>query len=795
MRISLNWLNDYVDIKNENVKEMAEKITRAGVNVEGIIDSKIDHLVVGYVEDRTNHPDSDHLNVCKVNLGDEVTQIVCGAPNVDKGQKVIVAKVGAILPGGFEIKKATIRGVESNGMICALYELGLEDKEANYHKGIHVIEANLEIGSNPLAYLGLDDTIYELDLNPNRGSDCTNHLGFAYEVAAVLNKTVTKPETKSNEIDESVNGKFTVNVNTDKCTLYKTRMVKDVVIGESPTFIKKRLKAAGMRSINNVVDISNYIMLEYGQPLHFFDKDKVGNQILVRMANENENTITLDGKERRLTTEDIVITNGNDVIAIAGVMGCANSEVDQNTKNILIESAIFNPYNVRYTSIRLDLRSEASVRFEKGLNFEYTEEALNRACYLLEQYASGKVLKDEVAFDNVNKEPKIAEVSREKINKVLGMELSNDAIAESFNRLGFTYQVNNDIYTVTIPNRRLDVSIREDLIEEVGRLYGYDNIVGKILNAPIKQGGYSEKTKFSKQLSKRMRTLGLNEVRTYTLVSNDEAKMLNANNEETIYLSLPMSSDKSAIRHSIIHSLLKAVDYNLARNIKDINIYEISNVYSKINNEYIEETKLAIAMTGNYIWNSWTQKGINVDFYTIKGITENMLEYLGLNNRYTIKKDDNLPIELHPYQSAKILVDGKEIGYIGKIHPKLSKNNIYVLEVSLNKLFNIKTSKLKYKPYSIFPTVSKDVAFILDKDVEAGNVMEAIRKAGGSILTNIDVFDVYQGTNVGEDKKSLAFNLVFSDPTKTLTDEEVTIKMNNIINEVSSKLNGKVRDK
>jgi phenylalanyl-tRNA synthetase beta chain len=345
MRISLNWLNDYVDIKNENPEYLAEKITRAGVNVEGIKSFNISNLTIGYIESKESHPNSDHLNVCKVNLGNETVQIVCGAPNVDADQKVIVAKIGSILPGGFEIKKVDIRGVESNGMICALFELGLEDKEANYHKGIHVLGNDAIVGSNPLTYLGLDDTVYELDLNPNR-NDCLSHIGFAYETAAVLNKKVAMPNTNTNDIDDSINNYFNLDVQTPNCYMYKARMVKDVVIGDSPEFIKRRLASAGMRSINNVVDISNYIMLEYGQPLHFFDKDKLGNKIIVRMANDNEEAITLDNKNRTLIKDDIVIASDREVVAIAGVMGCTNSEIDEQTKNILIESAIFNPYNL-----------------------------------------------------------------------------------------------------------------------------------------------------------------------------------------------------------------------------------------------------------------------------------------------------------------------------------------------------------------------------------------------------------------------------------------------------------------
>lgn len=794
MRISLNWLNDYVDVKSENPREVADKITRAGVNIEGVKTNNISNLVIGYVEERTSHPDSDHLNVCKVNIGSETLQIVCGAPNVDKGQKVIVAKVGAILPGNFEIKKSTIRGVESCGMICALFELGLEDKETNYNKGIHVLDSDASIGGDPLVYLGLDDTTYELDLNPNR-NDCLSHLGFAYETAAVLGKKVTLPVTQTTPINEKVSDILNVKVETDNCTMYKTRIVKDVVIGESPAFIKNRLTAAGMRSINNVVDISNYIMLEYGQPLHFFDKEKVGNQIVVRMATDNEATTTLDGQNRTLSKEDIAITNGSDVIAIAGVMGCANSNVDDSTKNILIESAIFNPYNVRYTSIKLNLRSEASLRFEKELNYEYTELALDRACYLLEKYASGKVLSGTVSYDVMDKKPKVAVVSREKINAVLGMNLTHEDIMNSFDKLDFKVTEENEIYTVVIPNRRMDVSIREDLIEEVGRLYGYDNIVGKVPMGPMKKGGYNEKTLFRKQVSKRMRSLGLDEVRTYSLVGEEDNSLFNYKQSDIISLQLPMSVDKSILRQSIIPSLLKVMDYNLARSAKDINIYEISNVYYKKDNEYIEDTKLSFAMLGDYITNTWQNNTIKVDFYTVKGIIENLLDYLCLNGRYTISKGTDLPNEMHPGISAEIIVDNETVGYFGAIHPSLNKLPIFVGEISLNQLFTKKTGNIKYKDNPKFPSISKDMAFIFDKGIAVCDITKVIKKAGGKLLESIDVFDVYTGVNIGDDKKSIAFSLTFMDINKTLTDEEVNAIFNNIISEVESKLKGIIRNK
>ena len=794
MRVSLNWINDYVDIKGVDSREMAESITRAGINVESIKKVDISNLVIGYIEEKTSHPDSDHLNVCSVNIGSETLQIVCGAPNVDKGQKVIVAKEGAILPGNFEIKKTTIRGVESNGMICALFELGLEDKETNYQKGIHILGNDAVVGSDPLAYLGVDDTVYELDLNPNR-NDCLSHLGFAYEVAAVLNKKVTLPEIKTNPISENIADNSKIKVATDNCTMYKMRMVKDVVIGDSPSFIKDRLASAGMRSINNVVDISNYIMLEYGQPLHFFDKSKVGNEIFVRMANNGEETVTLDGKTRSLIDDDVVITNGSDVVAIAGVMGCANSEVDNNTKDILIESAIFNPYNVRYTSIRLDLRSEASLRFEKSLNYEYTELAIERACYLLEKYASGKVADGTVSYDVVDKMPKIAVVSKDKINNVLGMNLSHNDIMNSFSKLDFKVDESNEIYTVTIPNRRMDVSIREDIIEEVGRLYGYDLIVGKLPIGPMKRGSYNKKTLFRKIISKRMRSLGLNEVRSYTLISSEDSKLFKYNDEEDINLQLPMSADKSVVRQTIMPSLLKVVDYNLARSTKDINIYEISNVYYKKDNEYIEETKLAFSMLGNYISNDWQGICQKVDFYTVKGIVENLLNYLGLNGRYKITSSGDIPSQMHPGVSAVVSIDSEIVGYFGAIHPSLNKLPIYIGELSLDRLFTKKTGVIKYKESPKYPSISKDMAFIIDKDIEAATIMSLITKTGGKVLQNVDVFDIYVGDNIADNKKSIALALTFMDIKKTLTDDEVNAVFSNIISEIEIKLGGILRNK
>jgi len=791
--ISLNWIKDYVNLENVNLKELADKITKTGINIENVETKNIDNLVIGHVLEVESHPDSDHLNVCKVDVGTDVFQIVCGASNVRKNLKVIVALPGAILPGNFEIKKSKIRGVESNGMICALFELGLEEKtEETYNKGITELDESAPVGENAIKYLDLDDTVYTLDLNPNR-FDCNNHIPFAYEVAAVLNKEVMLPSFDTNPINEKIEDNFKIKVDTDNCMMYRAKMVKDVKVGPTPDFIKKRLENAGMRSINNVVDISNYVMLEYGQPLHFFDKDTLGDQILVRMAYDNEEVVTLDGKQRVLNSDDVVITDGNKIVCIAGVMGGLNTEVEETTKNILIESAIFSPLNVRYTSIKLDLRSEASLRYEKGLNYEYCNMAIERACYLLEKYAGGKVLEGTLVHDNISKKEKKITVTLDEINNMLGMVLNEDDVINSLNSLGFTYIKDNDKYIVTVPNRRVDIEENKaDIIEEVGRVYGYDKIKGTLPKVVSKSGKYAPKTKLRKDISKRLRSLGFSEIRTYTLISEEENNEFAYNFNEQINLLRPMNQDKSIVRQSLLSSMLKSITHNISRKNNDVMLYEIANTYD---NNYDEDTKISFGAVGNYVINSWSNTKVEIDYYLIKGILEELFDYLGLNGRYSFKLSSNLPKEIHPKVNSEIIIDNEVVGYFGKIHPSVNKNNIYLCEMSLNKIFTKKVRDIKFKPLNKYPSVEKDMAFILNKDITSEEVIKVIKKAGGKLLTNVNVFDVYTGEKVDNDKKSIAFNLTFEDYNKTLTEEEVTEVFNKIIKEVETKLKAELRDK
>lgn len=789
--ISLEWLNDYVDIENIDPKELAVQITKAGVNVEKVITNHIDNLTVGEVIECENHPNSDHLHICKVNVGDKVLQIVCGAPNVRKGLKVIVALEGAILPGNFEIKKGVIRGVESCGMLCALYELGLEEKtEETYNKGICELDSNAKVGEDPLKVLNLDSTLYELDIHKHRNNDCFYHIGFAYEVGAILNKKVKLPSLETNPIEDKIENYFDLKVETNKCPYYLAKMVKDVTIKESPDFIKKRIIDAGMRPINNVVDISNFVMLEYGQPLHFFDKDKLGNKIVVRDACDEEKIVTLDEKERILSNKDIVITDGTKPVAIAGVMGGLNTDIDTNTKNILIESAIFDGVSIRYTSSNLNLKSEASIRYGKGLNYEYTNDAIERACHLLEKYADAKVLTGTVKYDNIDKTPKVVKFKTNDVNKMLGINISNENMEKEFDRLGFNYNLENDTFTVTIPNRRLDIEANvNDIAEEIGRLYGYHNLVGTLPKLETKKGEYKGDLKLRKDVSKHLRGLNLNEVKTYTLVSPEMANLFNYDNKENAVLPNPMSTDKSIVRTTLIPSLINIYEYNKARKVNDILIYEISKTYDK---NYNEDVKLSILMKGNYITNDWMNSKIKVDFYLIKGIVENLLNYLGFKNRYTFEKD--LINHLHTGISASILVDRQKLGIIGRVHPTLLKDEVYVCELSLTKL-NKEVKPLKYKESSKYPEIIKDVAFIVPKSLTSGEIVETIKKAGGRLLSSIDVFDVYTGENVKENEKSIAYTLTFKDDTRTLNDEEVNAVFRNIIDKVIEKFNVELRDK
>ncbi len=788
--ISLNWVKDYIDLEGEDLRELASKVTKAGINVEAVISNHIDNLVIGEVKECVMHPDSDHLHVCQVDVGSKTIQIVCGASNVREGIKVIVALPGAKLPGDFEIKAGKIRGVESNGMICALFELGLEEKnDETYAKGIEELDSSAPVGDDPLEFLGVEDTLYDLDVHKHRNNDCYYHIGFAHEIGTVLGKKVKYPESKYTESSDNVNNYVTLKVDTKRCPFYLGRMVRNVKIGESPEWIKKRIIAAGMRPINNVVDISNFVMLEYGQPTHFFDADKLGKIVDVRDAIDGEEIVTLDGVNRTLTSSDIVITDSVKPTCIAGVMGGVNTEVDNNTKNIFIEAAIFDAFSITKTANRLNLKSEASKRYGKGLNYEYTIASMDRCLSLLEEYASGEVLSGCVLHDDVDKTLKTIKVTTNDLNKVLGLNMSDSDVEIQLDKLDFPYTLTDGVFDITIPRRRLDVEANKaDLAEEIGRLYGYNNLDDTLPVVPTKRGVYVGDVLIRKQTSRRLRTLGLNEVRTYTLVDSKHASMFNYDNKEILNLPNPLSSDKASVRCSLIESLIRTYEYNKARKINNIRLYEIAKTYDA---SFVEDQKVAMLIEGNYIESNWNNVIVKSDFYVLKGIVYNLLEYLGFKNRISLEVE-SLPL-IHPGISARILIDRKPVGIIGKVHPSRTKSDLFVCEISLTELYNKSIKPIKFKEANRYPVIVKDAAWIVDNSVTNSEIESVIKQAGGRLLDSAYIFDIYR--DILDGKKSMAYKMVFKDENRTLSDEEVTEVFKKIIDSVINKCNATLRDK
>jgi phenylalanyl-tRNA synthetase beta chain len=572
--------------------------------------------------------------------------------------------------------------------------------------------------------------------------------------------------------------------------MFLAREVRNVKIEASPKEIKEKLIASGIRPINNVVDISNYVMLETGQPLHFYDADKLNGLIEVRMAEEGEKLTTLDSKERTLSKDDIVISDGKKAIGLAGVMGGLETEITENTKNIIVESAIFDSVKVRRTSNKI-LRSEASNRFEKGLDPNRTYMAMERACTLLEKYAYAKILKGMAKYDKTEKEPKKIDITNTKINKVLGPNIDIKDTINVLERLGFEVQQhvdNKDLLTVIVPTRRLDISIPEDLIEEVGRIYGVDNIEGKVMVLPLKEGTFDRKIR---DIRNEMVDLGLSETLTYSLVNEKESSMFTLGDKESIKILSPLTEERSHLRQSLITSLYKIYEYNLARNISDVSIFEIGKAFYKDGESYNERNKLAALMTGKYIEGL---HGKDVDFYVVKGIVEEVLDFLGYGGRYSFLQDNNkIPKDFHPGISAVISVNNDIVGVIGKLNPKICSKDVYAFEIDLDKLGEKRVSKMKYKEISKFPSVKKDIAVIVDKNVSASEMQKIIKSNGGKLLINNYVFDLYEGIGIPKGKKSIAFTLEIGAQDKTLTDEEIANVVTKITDALKKKYGAELR--
>ncbi|HDB7155861.1 TPA: phenylalanine--tRNA ligase subunit beta [Staphylococcus aureus] len=782
MLISNEWLKEYVTI-DDSVSDLAERITRTGIEVDDLIDytKDIKNLVVGFVKSKEKHPDADKLNVCQVDIGeDEPVQIVCGAPNVDAGQYVIVAKVGGRLPGGIKIKRAKLRGERSEGMICSLQEIGISSNyiPKSFESGIYVFSESQVPGTDALQALYLDDQVMEFDLTPNR-ADALSMIGTAYEVAALYNTKMTKPETTSNELELSANDELTVTIeNEDKVPYYSARVVHDVTIEPSTIWMQARLIKAGIRPINNVVDISNYVLLEYGQPLHMFDQDAIGSQqIVVRQANEGEKMTTLDDTERELLTSDIVITNGQTPIALAGVMGGDFSEVKEQTSNIVIEGAIFDPVSIRHTSRRLNLRSESSSRFEKGIATEFVDEAVDRACYLLQTYANGKVLKDRVSSGELGAFITPIDITADKINRTIGFDLSQNDIVTIFNQLGFDTEINDDVITVLVPSRRKDITIKEDLIEEVARIYGYDDIPSTLpVFDKVTSGQLTDRQYKTRMVKEVLEGAGLDQAITYSLVSKEDATAFSMQQRQTIDLLMPMSEAHASLRQSLLPHLIEAASYNVARKNKDVKLFEIGNVFfANGEGELPDQVEyLSGILTGDYVVNQWQGKKETVDFYLAKGVVDRVSEKLNLEFSYRRADIDGL----HPGRTAEILLENKVVGFIGELHPTLAADNdlkrTYVFELNFDALMAVSVGYINYQPIPRFPGMSRDIALEVDQNIPAADLLSTIHAHGGNILKDTLVFDVYQGEHLEKGKKSIAIRLNYLDTEETLTDERVS---------------------
>lgn len=789
MRVKLEWLNELIDIEGLSIEEIVEKLSLYSTEVE-TVEKLVNatNLVIGYVKECVKHENSDHLSVCKVDVGSEVLQIICGAPNVKAGQHVIVALNGAVLPNGLKIKKTKIRGVESNGMICSLLELGIEKKYVNEENqsGIYVFKDEVKVGSDALKALNLDDYIIELGLTPNRG-DLLSMLGVAIEVSAVFNRQL-KPLAFSIPKEESL-GKLSVISETDKSLVYFGKVFKNVEIKRSPTWLISRLIAFGIRPINSVVDVTNYILALFGQPLHAFDYNKLGEKILVRNAHKDEEILTLDNVKRKLREDDIVITNGVKPVAIAGVMGGKDTEVDENTTSIVLEAAVFDSKSVRNTSQRLGLRSDSSIRFEKGVDLNRTRFALNYASYLLQEIAGAKV-GETVVDKEVSLPPRRIKITEKDIESKLGIFINKETIKVLLERLKFAV---TDNLEVIIPTRRNDILIKEDVIEEIGRLYGYHHLP---INLPKTDsiGGLNHIQEVRRTIKSTLLGLGLNENITYSLVSaenNEGFTLIHEENSKNIELLMPLSQERNVLRKSIIPSLIESAKYAYNRKHKNIAIYELGRVYYNLDN-YNEEEHLGLLLSNEF--SSSLNHSEKVDFFFIKGILEELFNKLNMEVKF--KPLSKLVDELHPKRSAEIYLNDDYIGYLGALHPKYADlhglDDVYVSEIKLAKVYEYRQPEFKFEQISKVPYVERDIAIVLKKNVLAGDVIDVIKSIKKTNLVDLNIFDVYTGDKVSEDEKSIAISLVFSSD-ETLTEDVINSKVERILKELKTQFNATLR--
>lgn len=805
MKVSYQWLQEYLDL-DVAPQDLAEKIARTSVDINDVysLSDGLKKIVVGEVVKCENHPDSDHLHVCQVDVGEEEPiQIVCGAPNVQEGKKVIVALHGARIADNQKIKRGKIRGVESNGMLCALQEIGFSDKIApkDYEDGIYFLPDDAKNGDPVFKYLGMDDTIIDTDVTPNRG-DMLSIYGNVNDIAAFYGlkshfKEVAIKEEGAEKTADLLQAEI---ADTNIAPTYKLRVIKGVKIAESPLWLQIRLWNSGIRPVNNVVDVTNYILLKYGQPLHSYDYDQLsGNNFGVRHANEGEKFVTLDGDEQTLKANDIVVTVDDQPVALAGTMGGEGTAVSDDTTTVALEAAIFDPVMVRKQARRLDLHSESSMRFERGINPATVETALNEAAEMIKELAGGTITAGIVTGNEAPAVDTPIKLSLAKINHVLGTSLTMEQVTDIFDRLAFAYTVDDDDQlTVIAPARRWDISLAADLYEEIARIYGYDNLPSTLPTMTRNRGGLTPRQRFIRASRHDLEGMGLTQAISYSLTTVEKAKQFQIKPlAEPMKLDFPMSSDHVATRMNIVSGLLNDIAYNVARNVDNVALYEEGRVFLPMGDERpVEQEHLAAAVTGQMVANSWNKKDQPADFFQLKGIVERYLKNMGIAGKITYVPTSDRQ-EMHPGRTADIMVDDQLVGFIGQVHPQTAKEykipETYVFELNLELLLAAPKIENEYTPISKYPSITRDIALLVDDDVENATIVEAIKQKGGAYLKDIHLFDVYAGSHLPAGKKSLAYTLTYQDDKGTLTEDQVNTAFDKVTAYLQDKVDAEIR--
>lgn len=801
MLVSYKWLKELVDVTVLS-EELAEKMSTTGIEVEGVSSPAegLSKIVVGEVISCEDVPET-HLHVCQVNVGEEaLRQIVCGAPNVRTGIKVMVALPGARIADNYKIKKGKIRGLESLGMICSLGELGISDSVVpkEFSDGIQILPEEAVPGDSVFPYLDLDDEIIELSITPNR-ADALSMRGVAYEVAAIYDKSVHFKDFPLLETQEQAGEQLSVAIETDKAPFYAARILENVTIAPSPQWLQNLLMNAGIRPINNVVDVTNYILLYFGQPMHAFDLDTFeGNQIVVREACAGEKLVTLDDEERELETSDLVIAVADKPVALAGVMGGAATEISSQSSRVVLEAAVFDGTSIRKTSGRLNLRSESSSRFEKGINLATVTEALDAAASMIADLAGATVQAGIVSAGQVDTSDVEVVSTLSDVNRVLGTELTYTDIEDVFRRLGFGLNGNAEKFTVSVPRRRWDIHIEADLYEEIARIYGYDKLPATLPKGDGTAGQLTETQKLRRKVRTVAEGAGLTEVITYALTTPEKAVQFSTNPSNLTELMWPMTVDRSVLRQNMVAGILDTVAYNVARKNKDLALYEIGKVFEQTGNPQeelpTEINSFAFGLTGLVTEKDFQTPAVPVDFFYAKGILEALFDRLGLKVEYTATQ---ALAGMHPGRTATISLDGQVVGFVGQVHPVTAKDyNIpetYVAEVNLTAIEQVIQPAKPFVEITKFPAVTRDIALLLKAEISHKEVVEAIEAAGVKRLTDIKLFDVFSGEKLGLGMKSMAYTLTFQNPEDTLEDEEVARYMEKIQKSLEVTIGAEVR--